>query len=85
MTDERLTIIEEIRKNSAEVIRISLISGPSMMIDVRVCKGERTGQGGAKNETGQGFSFAIELLPELILALSAAMRTAGLGDWEGEA
>jgi hypothetical protein len=80
VTDERLTIIEEIRKNAAEVIRISLISGPNMMLDVRVWRGEWAGQGGAENETDQGFSLAVELLPVLQRAISVAMRTAGLED-----
>lgn len=64
----------------AEIIRISLISGPRMMVDIRIWRSERAAQDGAESETGRGLSLAIELLPNLVKALSAAMRAAGLDD-----
>jgi hypothetical protein len=51
-----------------------------MMVDIRIWRSERAAQDGAESETGRGLSLAIELLPNLVKALSAAMRAAGLDD-----
>jgi hypothetical protein len=73
MSEEK-TVVDEFEKNSAEVVRTSISEYQGKLYcDLRVWTSGAAGDLGERKPTKKGLTISVEILPDLLKAVQAAI------------